>query len=113
MIISRRRFQATVSQNLPLCRDHFKLVLRVEQFPPTEPGQFIQILCRDGDETAFREQEARWDDAHLSRLKEDRLDGPMALLRRPFSLAGRRDLEGAAELDIIHRVVGIGTAWLA
>ena len=37
----------------------------------------------------------------------------MAMLRRPFSLAGRRDVPGAVELDIIHRVVGVGTSWLA
>jgi dihydroorotate dehydrogenase electron transfer subunit len=35
------------------------------------------------------------------------------MLRRPFSLAGRRDIDGQVELDIIHRVVGLGTAWLA
>lgn len=38
---------------------------------------------------------------------------PEAFLRRPFSLAGRRDVSGRVELDIIHRVVGIGTDWLA
>jgi dihydroorotate dehydrogenase electron transfer subunit len=42
------------------------------------------------------------------------LAAPMALLRRPFSLAGRRDIgEGGVELDIIHRVVGVGTDWMA
>jgi dihydroorotate dehydrogenase electron transfer subunit len=35
------------------------------------------------------------------------------MLRRPFSLAGRRDSATAVELDLIHRVVGVGTQWLA
>ena len=35
------------------------------------------------------------------------------MLRRPFSLAGRRDVAGGVELDIIHRVVGVGTQWLS
>jgi dihydroorotate dehydrogenase electron transfer subunit len=35
------------------------------------------------------------------------------MLRRPFSLAGRRNIGGRVELDIIHRVVGLGTTWLA
>src|SRR5581483_3361681 len=35
------------------------------------------------------------------------------MLRRPFSLAGRRDLPGGVELDLIHRVVGVGTEWLS
>jgi dihydroorotate dehydrogenase electron transfer subunit len=45
----------------------------------------------------------------------DKLDfaDPSAMLRRPFSLAGRRDTDSGVELDVIHRVVGIGTAWLS
>jgi dihydroorotate dehydrogenase electron transfer subunit len=36
------------------------------------------------------------------------------MLRRPLSLAGRRDLdEGRCRLDIIYRVAGTGTRWLA
>ena len=41
------------------------------------------------------------------------LSGPMAYLRRPFSLAGRRDTPDGAELEFIHRVVGVGTQWLS
>src|SRR2546421_9960186 len=104
MIVSRRQFQATVSRNLPLCRDHFKLVLRVEQFPSTEPGQFIQILCRDSDDNS-PDTEILWDDAHPRHFREPLVAEQTALLRRPFSLAGRHELEGGAELDIIHRVV--------
>jgi dihydroorotate dehydrogenase electron transfer subunit len=40
------------------------------------------------------------------------LKGPLAYLRRPFSLAGRRDTRDGVELEFIHRVVGTGTAWL-
>ena len=39
--------------------------------------------------------------------------GRRATLRRPFSLAGRRDSAGGVELDVIHRTVGAGTDWLA
>jgi dihydroorotate dehydrogenase electron transfer subunit len=35
------------------------------------------------------------------------------MLRRPFSLAGRRDTSSGVELEIIHRVVGVGTAWMS
>ncbi|CAN5546922.1 dihydroorotate dehydrogenase electron transfer subunit [soil metagenome] len=42
------------------------------------------------------------------------LDHPTAMLRRPFSLAGRADAEdGSTEVEIIHRVVGVGTDWMA
>ncbi len=37
-----------------------------------------------------------------------------AYLRRPFSLAGRRTMpDGSAQVDVIHRVVGKGTRWMA
>ena len=109
----RHQFTASVHQNIPLCREHFKLVLRVRQFPPTEPGQFVQILCRDADETPFVDHEREWESARGSILRAQEGDESLALLRRPFSLAGRRELAGATELDIIHRVVGVGTSWLA
>jgi len=38
---------------------------------------------------------------------------PLALLRRPFSIAGHGDDARGTWLDIIHRVVGVGTRWLA
>ena len=41
------------------------------------------------------------------------LQAPLAMLRRPFSLAGRRDTGSHVELDIIHRVVGVGTEWMS
>lgn len=35
------------------------------------------------------------------------------LLRRPFSIGGLRLVRGATEIDLLARVVGPGTAWLA
>ena len=34
----RGQFTATVAANVPLCREHFRLTLRLDHFPPTEPG---------------------------------------------------------------------------
>src|SRR5437762_6433196 len=115
---TRQQFETSVHQNLPLCRDHFRLVLRVMDFPPTQPGQFIQIACRDLDLDEQIERELDWQPgARLSFAPADRdeLISPQAMLRRPFSLAGRRDLDDGttSELDIIHRVVGVGTGWLS
>lgn len=39
-------------------------------------------------------------------------EGPV-LLPRPFSLAGLRHVDAQSELDLIYRVVGPGTAWMA
>src|SRR4051812_17388417 len=116
----RQQFDAVVHENVPLCRDHFRLVLRVDGFPPTAPGQFVQIACRDLDHLAREDREIDWrPDAPAPMTftdpSRDALTSPQAMLRRPFSLAGRRELIGGttSEIDIIHRVVGVGTGWLA
>ena len=118
MSSARDQFIASVQQNVPLCREHYRLVLRVHAFPLTEPGQFIQISCRQPDAQPYQaDREIEWalrprpprDEAHAPELL-----APVALLRRPFSLAGRRDLRhGGVELDVIHRVVGVGTDWMS
>ena len=114
MSSSRDQFVCQVIANVPLCREHFKLVVRTRQFPPTFPGQFVQIACRPVDPQADTAQhELTWDDNALPRVSDPELAQRSTLLRRPFSLAGRRDTADGVELDIIHRVVGVGTAWLA
>jgi len=115
----RNQFIATVAGNIPLCREHFRLVLSVPHFPPTAPGQFVQIACNDVDAQDQPLAEFDWRPGVRLERSHGELLSPTAMLRRPFSLAGRRDIPGgpggpgAAELDIIHRVAGIGTAWLA
>jgi dihydroorotate dehydrogenase electron transfer subunit len=111
---ARGQFVSTVRENIPLCREHFRLVLSLSAFPPTEPGQFVQISCRDEREVEAVERELEWGpDAPPDVGADDTLLTPGAMLRRPFSLAGRRDTAEGVELDIIHRVVGIGTDWLS
>ena len=113
---ARNQFVATVAANVPLCTEHYRLVLRLPAFPSTRPGQFIQIACRDLAEDDSREQacEVDWQPGRAADVCVADLESSMALLRRPFSLAGRRDLAGGGvELDIIHRVVGVGTDWLS
>jgi dihydroorotate dehydrogenase electron transfer subunit len=107
----RGQFAAAVAANIPLCREHYRLVLSLPRFAPTRPGQFIQIECHaeipdPGDGEPW--QRDTWPRARGAELRE-----PIAMLRRPFSLAGRRDLPGGVELDIIHRAVGLGSRWLA
>ncbi len=81
-----------VLANDPVCREHWKFVLEVHDFPPAEPGQFIQILCREPD---------------------DAMSGDGAFIRRPFSIAGLRRRGRTTQIDIIHRLVGRGTHWLS
>jgi dihydroorotate dehydrogenase electron transfer subunit len=109
----RNQFVGTVRENLPLCREHFRLILALPNFPRTHPGQFIQIACNDIPDEEMALGEVDWKNpASIGPLNQE-FANPTAMLRRPFSLAGRRDLADRVELDIIHRVVGLGTHWLA
>jgi dihydroorotate dehydrogenase electron transfer subunit len=115
-VVARSQFLSTVEANVPLCREHFRLVLRLPHFPVTEPGQFIQVSCRDvANADADQAAEVEWQPGRSVEALVADLATPAAMLRRPFSLAGRRDLPGGSgvNLDIIHRVVGIGTDWLS
>ncbi len=107
----RGQFTATVVANVPLCREHYRLVLKCAEFPPTLPGQFVQVACQS-TAPSFVERELDWEAPRPLGDVGLELASRQAFLRRPFSLAGRRNVEGAVELDVIYRVVGVGTAWL-
>lgn len=109
----RGQFIASVAANIPLCREHYKLVLSLPSFPATDPGQFIQISCRDAQRDYEPNSQFDWTPGQLLTLDADEFAGPLGLLRRPFSLAGRRDTANGVELDIIHRTVGVGTDWMS
>jgi dihydroorotate dehydrogenase electron transfer subunit len=115
-MISSGQATAEVAANLSLCRDHYRLVLRLPAFAPTKPGQFIQIACCDLAALDAERPEYEWTagpDAGWAVASHDaELTSPIAMIRRPFSLAGRRNRDGV-ELDIIHRVIGEGTQYLA
>jgi len=54
-----------------------------------------------------------WQPGQRPMFHDPDLLAPQTMLSRPFSLAGREDLRDGVRLTIIHRVVGIGTAWLS
>jgi ABC-type sugar transport system ATPase subunit len=43
----RGQFTGVVAANTLLCKEHYRLTLRLGDFPPTYPGQFIQVACRN------------------------------------------------------------------
>lgn len=111
--VHRDQYPATVVESTVLCREHWRLVVRVAAFPPTAPGQFVQLCCRDLSLDYNAQHEVEWVEGRPLAATGTELMRPLAFLRRPFSLAGRRDVAGGVELEIIHRVVGTGTAWLS
>lgn len=111
---NRGRFVATVAANLPVCKEHYRLTLRLPAFPPTFPGQFVQLACRNLDLDYSPETEFNWIDGESLNPGGRELFSIVPLLRRPFSLAGRLNLpDGSVELHILYRVVGTGTQWMS
>ena len=108
----RGSFLATVSANLPICQAHYLLRLRMGAFPATRPGQFVQLQCRH-PRPQISARLVDWSPGHPPRFTQPELTGREPFLRRPFSLAGRRDAPDGVELEIIYRLVGAGTHWLA
>ncbi len=109
----RGEFAAVVAGNHRLCRDHYRLVLRLPAFPPTGPGQFIQIACAPMPPPLEDVVLDDWRPGDGLAVAGPELKDRIAVLRRPFSLAGRRDVGDGVELEIVHRVIGVGTAWLS
>lgn len=109
----RGTFLAEVLRNERICEDHYRLVLAAPGFPPSRPGQFVQLQCRyPGEQVGARE--ADWAEGSLPRLTQPELTDREPLLRRPLSLAAvRRHAREAVELDLIYRIVGVGTRWLS
>lgn len=110
---TRDQYAAEVVASIPLCQEHWKLVLHLQHFPTTAPGQFVQVACRDLELNYSQEQDLDWADDQPVQIDHAELSQRLAFLRRPFSLAGRRDSAGGVEIDLIHRVVGMGTDWLS
>ncbi len=73
----------------------------------------MQVACRDLGDSYNETAEYDWIPGQPPALHGPELSSRMAMLRRPFSLAGRRDSNHSVELDLIHRVVGVGTDWLS
>ena len=106
-------FTAEVLANERICDEHYRLILELPAFPPTQPGQFVQLLCRPPGEPV-PPQPVQWADGQAPQFTQADLLGRQPMLRRPFSLAGRRGIAGGpVELDIICRTVGVSTRWLS
>ena len=113
---NRGVYTATVASNQMLCDEHYKITIELDNFPVTQAGQFVQLQCRQpGEQTSM--QVIDWnDDPNTPQAPEfslPELTENERLLRRPLSLADDRRENGKVQLDIIYRVVGAGTGWLA
>lgn len=105
-------YASQVVRNVKLCDEHFLLHLWLDAFPPTRPGQFVQLACRD-QAPQVDLHEITWSPDRPPQLSQPELMGTEPMLRRPISLAGRHDLDEGVELVFIYRAIGTATRWLA
>jgi dihydroorotate dehydrogenase electron transfer subunit len=105
-------FVGRAVENLRVCENHFLLRVRLEAFPPTRAGQFVQLQCRElVPQRGYREVD--WPPEGRPHLTQAELAGKEPLLRRPLSIAGRKGGAAGVALDFIYRAGGTGTRWLA
>jgi len=104
--------EARITRVTAVCCEHVLIEAAVSDFPPSTPGQFLQLLCQDGH-TDAPDTEREWPaDAFPSIQGADFLQR-RPYLRRPFSIADRyHAADGTTRLCVISRTVGVGTAWL-
>ncbi len=109
---SRGTYLADVLANERLCDEHYRMVLSVADLPPSRAGQFVQLMCRPPAGRPH-DREVHRTLGGVPKFTQKELTESQPLLRRPLSLAGRRDFAGGAEIEIIYRTVGAGTHWMA
>ena len=91
------------------CPEHFEISLAVEGFPHAIPGQFVQVRCCPLAQNTYPEQPHE----DIGALVDSGNADLRPMLRRPFSIAGLRRTGTQCEIDILGRVVGVGTGRLA
>jgi dihydroorotate dehydrogenase electron transfer subunit len=86
-----RMMQARVLRQEELCLGHGRVVLALPRIDGAQPGQFL----------------------HVGPVQDAGVLPARPFLRRAFSIGGLRSGDGGCEADIIYRVQGEGTRWLA
>lgn len=100
---------ASVVSNRPICREHFRLTLRLDRFPDAGAGQFVHL----GPLPAGHDEIRRSNGGHAQPGGSLSASSLEPLLRRAFSIAGLRREDLSTCVDVIYRVVGAGTVWMA
>lgn len=104
---------AVVTHHQRICREHFRLTVTCANFAEAQPGQFVQLSPEITaptwrDEAGDDGPNSDWPDQSMS-LETT----PLPLLPRAFSIGGLRRSGSDCEIDIIYRVVGVATQWMA
>ena len=98
-----------VLRNRNICRDHYRLTMRVPQFDAARAGQFVHLCPEAVDRASYTLVDDPWSAPHEPWLHD--VQNPM--LRRAFSVAELVRRADGVDVDVMYRVVGTATRWLA
>lgn len=104
--LSRGIFTATVQQNIPLCDEHYRLVLKIEGFPSSVPGQFVELHTLVDSVPSVYTSFDWYPDGHPPQPQSGEFVSAAPFLRRPYSIAHHEMKDGASVIHIIYRVIG-------
>jgi len=104
-----RRQTGRVHALTQLCQAHYRLSILVSCLREAMPGQFVHLCATAGADTQYRVVDDN-DDAHHEHWAAQ-CQSPM--LRRAFSIAGLEATPDGVLVDVIFRVVGKATQWMA
>jgi dihydroorotate dehydrogenase electron transfer subunit len=93
-----------------ICAEHVLIEAVAPNFPTSQPGQFLQLLCAENDDE--RPAALSWVEGSFPHPVGRDWSAQFAYLRRPFSIADRFDSSRGAHLSVISRAIGPGTRWL-
>lgn len=108
-------FATDVVASIPVCEEHFRLTLRTKDMPNAAPGQFVQVRCGspDIDVGANSSESAATDGQCFGADALPSHGRGRPFTRRPFSIGGLRRSGDTSEIDLLYRVIGPGTTWMA
>jgi len=117
-------WSARVSANKRVCHGHYRLSVQLAGKLDAVPGQFVEINCSPSRQLPCLQEcdeaLARWGgedstaEVEFPRIVQTETIRRETLLNRPFSIAAARPTEaGLTELDILFKVRGPGTEYLA
>jgi len=107
----RRHYRGRIVNRLDISRGCIQIDLEAEQFTGAKPGHFVVVQCADN---ADRLAGQVWQDSNQwPHASSGELQGRVALLRRPFSIADMSKGADGSVFSLQFHAVGPGTIWLA
>ncbi len=92
-----------------LCREHYRLSIQVPNLREALPGQFVHLCAPTNDDSHYRIVDDQ-DDSHH---QDWAMLCQTPMLRRAFSIAAIEKTSDGILVDVIFRVVGKATQWMA